>query len=75
MDSLSEDIDQASIPKKKRLSRMNSQEEMAAQIKNENREGQKSQPNSQMWALCGAFDRDPGQFQRVHRSAGATRCV
>ncbi|XP_039992656.1 acyl-CoA-binding domain-containing protein 6 isoform X2 [Xiphias gladius] len=38
MDSLAEDIDQASTPKKKRLSRMNSQEEMAVQIKNENRE-------------------------------------
>lgn len=39
MDSLAEDIDQASTPKKKRLSRMNSQEEMTVHIKNENREG------------------------------------
>ncbi|KAG7238567.1 hypothetical protein INR49_030840 [Caranx melampygus] len=38
IDSLTEDIDQASTPKKKRLSRMNSQEEMMVQIKNENRE-------------------------------------
>ncbi|KAM9341275.1 rab9 effector protein with kelch motifs [Symphorus nematophorus] len=38
MDSLGEDIDQASTPKKMRLSRMNSQEEMTVQIKNENRE-------------------------------------
>ncbi|XP_018545689.2 rab9 effector protein with kelch motifs [Lates calcarifer] len=38
MDSLAEDIDQASTPKKKRLSRMNSQEEMTVHIKNENRE-------------------------------------
>ncbi|XP_051249893.1 uncharacterized protein zgc:163014 [Dicentrarchus labrax] len=38
MDSLIEDIDQASTPKKKRLSRMSSQEEMTVQIKNENRE-------------------------------------
>nr|XP_046268679.1 acyl-CoA-binding domain-containing protein 5 isoform X2 [Scatophagus argus] len=38
MDSLAEDIDQASTPKKKRLSRMSSQEEMTVQIKNENRE-------------------------------------
>ena len=40
MDSLTEDIDQASTPKKKRLRRMNSQEEMTVQIKKENREGQ-----------------------------------
>ncbi|XP_070834666.1 rab9 effector protein with kelch motifs [Chaetodon trifascialis] len=38
MDSLAEDIDQASTPKKMRLSRMNSREDMAVQIKNENRE-------------------------------------
>ncbi|XP_041809693.1 acyl-CoA-binding domain-containing protein 4 isoform X2 [Chelmon rostratus] len=38
MDSLTEDIDQASTPKKMRLSRMNSREEMTVQIKNENRE-------------------------------------
>uniref|UniRef100_UPI0037E7D7C9 rab9 effector protein with kelch motifs n=1 Tax=Semicossyphus pulcher TaxID=241346 RepID=UPI0037E7D7C9 len=37
MDSLTDDIDQASTPKKMRLSRMNSQEEMTVQIKNENR--------------------------------------
>lgn len=36
------DQDQASTPKKKRLSRMNSQEEMTAQIKGDNREGQKT---------------------------------
>lgn len=41
MDSLTEDIDHASTPKKRRLSRMNSKEEMTVQIKNENREGQK----------------------------------
>ncbi len=41
MDSLAEDIEQASTPKKMRLSRMNSQEEMTAQIKTENRQGQK----------------------------------
>lgn len=40
MDSLTEGIDQASTPKKRRLSRMNSQEEMMAQTKNENREGE-----------------------------------
>lgn len=39
MDSLAEEIDQASTPKKKRLLRLNSQEEMVVQIKNENREG------------------------------------
>lgn len=44
-DSLGEDIDQASTPKKMRLSRMNSQEEMTVQIKNENREGQKPRPS------------------------------
>ncbi|XP_010732194.2 acyl-CoA-binding domain-containing protein 4 isoform X1 [Larimichthys crocea] len=38
MDSLAEDIDQASTPKKRRLSRRDSQEEMAVQIKNENRQ-------------------------------------
>ncbi|XP_035813972.1 rab9 effector protein with kelch motifs isoform X2 [Amphiprion ocellaris] len=38
MDSLTEDTNQASTPKKRRLSRMNSQEEMTVQIKNENRE-------------------------------------
>ncbi|XP_029316730.1 acyl-CoA-binding domain-containing protein 4 isoform X2 [Cottoperca gobio] len=38
MDSPAEDIDQASTPKKMRLSRMNSKEELTAQIKNENRE-------------------------------------
>ncbi|KAK2826115.1 hypothetical protein Q5P01_020329 [Channa striata] len=37
VDSLSEDTDRASTPKKKRL-RMNSQEEMTVQIRNENRE-------------------------------------
>lgn len=41
MDSLAEDIHQASTPKKRRLSRMSSQEEMVAQIRTENREGQK----------------------------------
>ncbi|XP_026209521.1 acyl-CoA-binding domain-containing protein 5 isoform X2 [Anabas testudineus] len=38
MDSLTEEIDQASTPKKRRLTRMNSHEEMTVQIKNENRE-------------------------------------
>ncbi|KAF0044423.1 hypothetical protein F2P81_003581 [Scophthalmus maximus] len=38
MDSLTEDIDQASTPKKKRLRRMNSQEGMTALIKSDNRE-------------------------------------
>ncbi|XP_059209254.1 uncharacterized protein zgc:163014 [Centropristis striata] len=38
MDSLAEDLDQASTPKKRRLSRMNSKEEMTVQIKNDNRE-------------------------------------
>ncbi|XP_053191135.1 uncharacterized protein zgc:163014 [Scomber japonicus] len=38
LDSLTEDIDQASTPKRMRLSRMNSQEEMMVQIKNESRE-------------------------------------
>lgn len=42
MDSLVEDLDQASTPKKRRLSRMNSQEEMTAQIKSDNREGRKA---------------------------------
>ncbi|XP_035024669.2 acyl-CoA-binding domain-containing protein 4 [Hippoglossus stenolepis] len=37
MDSLTEDIEQASTPKKKRLYRMNSQEGMTAQIKSDNR--------------------------------------
>ncbi|XP_031134579.1 rab9 effector protein with kelch motifs isoform X1 [Sander lucioperca] len=37
-DGLREDIDQASSPKKRRLSRMNSKEEMTVQIKNDNRE-------------------------------------
>ncbi|XP_078134258.1 uncharacterized protein LOC144535595 [Sander vitreus] len=37
-DGLGEDIDQASSPKKRRLSRMNSKEEMTVQIKNDNRE-------------------------------------
>lgn len=46
MDSLTEDIDQASTPKKMRLSRMNSREEMTVHIKNENREGQRQQLNS-----------------------------
>lgn len=40
MDSPAEEITQASTPKKRKLSRMNSQEEMTAQIKNETREGQ-----------------------------------
>ncbi|KAM7402975.1 hypothetical protein PAMA_003752 [Pampus argenteus] len=38
MDSLPEDIEQASTPKKMRLSRMNSQEEMTVQIKSVSRE-------------------------------------
>ncbi|XP_022048956.1 rho GTPase-activating protein gacHH [Acanthochromis polyacanthus] len=38
MDSLTEDTNQASTPKKRRMSRMNNQEEMTVQIKNENRE-------------------------------------
>ncbi|XP_053290877.1 uncharacterized protein zgc:163014 [Pleuronectes platessa] len=37
MDSLTEDIDQASSPKKKRLYRMNSKEGLTAQIKGDNR--------------------------------------
>lgn len=41
MDSLAEDIHQASTPKKRRLLRMSSQEEMVVQIRTENREGQK----------------------------------
>lgn len=59
-DSLGEDIGQASTPKKMRLSRMNSQEEMTVQIKNENREGQKQDPhvrqghiwNVKVWGFC-----------------------
>lgn len=39
-DSLCEDLDQASTPKKRRLTRMNSQEEMTARIRSDNREGQ-----------------------------------
>ncbi|KAK5857340.1 hypothetical protein PBY51_010592 [Eleginops maclovinus] len=38
VESVAEDTDQPSTPKKIRLSRMNSQEEMTVQIKNENRE-------------------------------------
>ncbi|KAM4542799.1 uncharacterized protein PAE49_019300 [Odontesthes bonariensis] len=38
MDSLTEDVDQVSAPKKRRLSRMSSQEEISVQIKNENRQ-------------------------------------
>ncbi|XP_037652330.1 acyl-CoA-binding domain-containing protein 4 isoform X1 [Sebastes umbrosus] len=38
MDSLTQDINQASTPKKMRLSRLNSREEMTVQIKNANRE-------------------------------------
>ncbi|MEQ2220543.1 hypothetical protein ILYODFUR_006493 [Ilyodon furcidens] len=38
MDSLTDDTDKASTPKKKKLRRMSSQEEMSVQIKNENRE-------------------------------------
>lgn len=48
MDSLTEDIDQASTPKKRRLCRMNSQEEMTLQIKNEDREGQ----NQNLYIVC-----------------------
>lgn len=42
VDSLGEDLDQASIPKKMKLARMNSQEKINAQIKNSNREGQET---------------------------------
>lgn len=41
LDSLYEDLDQASTPKKRRLSRMTSQEEMTAQIRTDNQEGQR----------------------------------
>ncbi|KAF3844812.1 hypothetical protein F7725_007975 [Dissostichus mawsoni] len=41
-ESLAEDADQPSSPKKIRLSRMNSMEKMTLQIKNDNREGQKT---------------------------------
>ncbi|KAF7665809.1 hypothetical protein LDENG_00130520 [Lucifuga dentata] len=37
MDSLTQDVDKASSPKKRKLCRMNSREEITAQIKNENR--------------------------------------
>lgn len=50
MDSLAEDIDQASTPKKRRLSRRDSQEEMAVQIKNENRQGQKLKTEPPLWS-------------------------
>lgn len=42
VDSLGEDLDQASTPKKMKLSRMNSQEKINTLIKNSNREGQKT---------------------------------
>lgn len=54
MDSLAEDIDQASTPKKRRLSRMNSQEEMTVQIKKDNREGQKQQTLQPLWSYLNA---------------------
>ncbi|XP_041668656.1 protein GLUTELIN PRECURSOR ACCUMULATION 3 isoform X2 [Cheilinus undulatus] len=38
LDSLSEDMDQASTPKRMRMSRMNSQDDVSMQIKSENRE-------------------------------------
>lgn len=41
MDSLSEDVDQASTPKKMRSSGINGQEEMTVLIKSENRGGQR----------------------------------
>lgn len=41
VDSLSEDVDQASTPKKMRSSGINSQEEMTVLIKSENRGGQR----------------------------------
>lgn len=41
LDSLYEDLDQASTPKKRRLSRMTSQEEMTAQTRTDNQEGQR----------------------------------
>lgn len=44
MDSVAEDADKASTPKKRKLCRRSSQEEMTAQIRNENREGQKHEP-------------------------------
>lgn len=50
MDSLTEDMHQASTPKKRRLSRMSSQEEMVAQIRTENREGQKWKPVNPPWS-------------------------
>lgn len=75
MDRLSEDVDQASAPKRMRLSKMSSQEDITVQIKSENREGQEKH-----WGhiysckvgydLCRFF-----QFQPVRQSAGVTQCV
>lgn len=41
MDSLAEDMHQASTPKKQRLSRMSSQEEMMVQVRPDNSEGKR----------------------------------
>lgn len=52
MDSLAEDIEQASTPKKMRLSRMNSKEEMSVQIKTETREGQETLTTTAVTSEC-----------------------
>lgn len=52
MDSLTQDINQASTPKKMRLSRLNSREEMTVQIKNANREGQKTLTTTVVTSEC-----------------------
>lgn len=60
MDSLTEGIDQASTPKKRRLSRMNSQEQMMAQIKNDNREGETQRAAALSECTMRLFDGNPG---------------
>lgn len=52
VDSLSEDVDQASTPKKMRSSGINGQEEMTVLIKSENRGGQR-QKGKKYWDYTG----------------------
>lgn len=69
------DADRASTPVKRKLSRMNSQEELCVQIKSECRQGRSVAPTSQPRRLRTIWWKLWFQFQCVRQNAIAIQCV
>lgn len=71
---LGDDTGRASTPVKRKLSRMNSQEEMCVQIKSQRRQGRWHPLNSH-YVHTRSDEKLWSQFQRVRQNAGVTPCV